>query len=86
MVGICIYNVIDVCMIKGNENVLVFIKLLLDLFYSYKYYIKIILSFVELILKVSYYFLIFWVYDLEVRILIICGWYCFVFVVKYIYC
>lgn len=59
MVGIYIYNVIDVCMIKGNENVLVFIKLLLDLFYSYKYYIKIILSFVELILKVSYYFLIF---------------------------
>lgn len=56
---IYIYNVIDVCMIKGNENVLVFIKLLLDLFYSYKYYIKIILSFVELILKVSYYFLIF---------------------------
>lgn len=59
MVGIYIYNVIDVCMIKGNEYVLVFIKLLLDLFYSYKYYIKIILSFVELILKVSYYFLIF---------------------------
>lgn len=59
MVGIYIYNVIDVCMIKGNENVLVFIKLLLDLFYSYKYYVKIILSFVELILKVSYYFLIF---------------------------
>lgn len=59
MVGIYIYNVIDVCMIKGNENVLVFIKLLLDLFYSYKYYVKIILSFVELILKVSYCFLIF---------------------------
>lgn len=86
MVGIYIYNVIDVCMIKGNEYVLVFIKLLLDLFYSYKYYVKIILSFVELILKVSYYFLIFKVYDLEIRILIICGWYCFVFIVKCIYC
>lgn len=40
-VGIYIYNATDACMTKGNENALAFIKLLLDLLYSYKHYAKI---------------------------------------------
>lgn len=38
---IYIYNATDACMTKGNENALAFIKLLLDLLYSYKHYTKI---------------------------------------------
>lgn len=58
-VGIYIYNATDACMTKGNENALAFIKLLLDLLYSYKHYTKITPSFAEPILNASHYFLPF---------------------------
>lgn len=56
---IYIYNATDACMTKGNEYALAFIKLLLDLLYSYKHYTKITQSFAEPILNASHYFLTF---------------------------